>query len=122
MTDFNIIYFIIGMLSMAEMSIQMVTSQLAYKIKTGIGFNSKYLTTLSNYKFWVEFLGWFAVIPVFFFKIYVFFKKLLDCIFCTGYHAAWLYLYLFMNMPLLQSLLLAPVCLVFVAILDKIHS
>jgi len=122
--DFNIIYWIILMISMAELAIQIVVSELSYKVKDILGMHipNKRLDALCSYQFWAYFIGYIAFIPQVAFIVYRFFIQLLNCPYCTGF---WLGLgvnLFVLNMLLPQALLLAPICLVFVAVLDKIHS
>jgi len=131
MVEFSILEFIwfslIG-LSLAEMAMQVVISDLAYKIKGAILLNQPYhekLKTLSVIPFWRKLLKhwWFIAIPfIFLIKIHKFISELLSCPWCIAFHLSWVTNWLYFDMPIFEALLLAPIALVFVTILDRLHT
>lgn len=128
MDNIDIIYFFLLMLSAAEFSIQIVISTLSEWVKGKFALTQPYNKRLSVFgtkMFWFKLFkyGWFLGIPfIFLIKIHQFFSAMLDCPYCTVFHLAWLANFFILGMTLSQSFLLAPIALVFVAILDKIHS
>jgi len=125
---FWIKFFVIG-LSMAELAIQIATSDLSDMIKGAMLLNQPYnkkLQTLSYIPFWRKFLGkrlWLIATPfIFLIKIHKFFSEMLLCPYCTGFHLAWIVNWLYLDLDIITALLLAPITLVFVAILDRIHT
>lgn len=131
MIDYSILFwvkfFVIG-LSLAELAIQIVISDLSHMIKGAILLNQPYhskLQTLSLTSFWRRLLGrwWIIATPfIFLIKIHKFFSEMLSCPYCQVFHYAWLINWLYLNMDIFTSIILAPISLVFVAILDRIHA
>ena len=126
--DLNWILFVFLSLSMAELAIQIVTSELSSwimgQLRLTIPYNRK-LDVLGKVKFWRSLLkyGWFFAIPIIFLiKIHEFFAHMLSCPFCTSFHLAWISYVFILNIPILYALLFAPITLVFVALLDRIHT
>lgn len=118
-------------LSLSEFAIQVVISELSYWIKDKIALTQPYnkkLETLSLIPFWRKLLGkWFWVLsPLSFliligFNIHKFFASLLNCPYCSCFWMSVITNHFYFNMPVLESFLLAPVALVMVAILNKLH-
>lgn len=130
MIEFNILYFILLSISTAEFGIQVTISDLSTKLKGLTALEQPYkLNSLCRFIFWRKLLGkTFLVLSplvlalVIFFNIHRFFSEMLACPYCQTYHYSWLTSYFILNMPILQALLLAPIALVMVAVLDRIHT
>lgn len=126
MIDLDYILLIFISLSLAELAIQITISELAHYIKGILFLNpSNKLDMLCKKNVWQKLLGkaWTIAIPlIFMFNINKFFSKMLACPYCIGFHLGWISYWLILGMPIFQSLLFAPLVLVGVAILDKIHS
>ena len=128
MVELNWILFVFISLSLAEFAIQMVISELSTWIRGAMRLTIPYpkrLDTLCNPILWRKSLGrwWFIASPlIFLICIHKFFAHLFSCPYCIGYHLAWVTLVFVMGIPILYALLLAPITLVFVALLDKLHS
>lgn len=132
MIDYSILFwikfFIIG-ISMAELAIQIATSDLSDMIKGAMLLQQPYnkkLQTLSLIPFWRKLLGkrlWVIATPfIFLIKIHKFFSEMLSCPYCQSFHYAWLVNWLYLDMDIITSIILAPIVLVFVASLDKLHT
>lgn len=130
MIEYSILNWLFVHLSLAEFSIQVVISELSEWIKGKTALSQPYkLGSLSKFAFWNLLFGsyWQVLSPlslilVALFSIHSFLSRLLACPWCTCF---WLStasnLFLF-KMPLIESLILAPVGLVFVTILDRLHT
>ena len=127
MVEFNIVFFILLAISAAEFSIQTVISDLSYMVKGAMLLRQPYnkkLKAVSSVGFWRKLFGyaWVIATPIILLvKIHEFISEMLDCPFCIGFHFGWLINYFVLDMPILQALLLAPIVLVFVGILDRLH-
>ena len=131
MLDFSIlefVWFFIISLSLAELAMQIVISDLAYRIKGAILLNQPYhkrLETLISIPFWRKLLGhwWFIASPlILLIKIHKFVQELFSCPWCIAYHLCWITNWLYFDMPIFEALLLAPLGLVFVTLLDRLHT
>jgi len=130
MADFSYILFILVSLSLAEFAIQMQVSELSQWVKGKTALNQPYkLNSLNKCYFWNMLFGkyWLVLSPlslmlVAFFKIHFFISRLVDCPWCTAFWLALAVNLLFFHMPLAEALLLAPFALVWVTILDKLHT
>ena len=128
MVEINYILFILVSISLGELAIQVVNSDLSNWIKGQLLLNQPYhskLQSLSLSHFWRRLLGnwWFIAIPfIFLIKIHKFFSEMLACPYCCGTHLAWITYWLYLDLDIITALLLAPVTLVAVAILDRLHT
>jgi len=126
--NFNWILFVFLSLSLAEFAIQIVISELSQWIRGVVALTTPYhskLQVLSLIPFWHRLLGkwWLIATPLLLlFNTHKLMAHMLSCPYCTGFHLAWIANLLILGMPLLYALLLAPITLVFVAGLDKLHS
>jgi len=127
-TALNFLFFLIIGLSLAEFAMQIVLSDLAHWIKGWLFLNQPYpekLQTLSVIPFWRKLLKhwWFLATPfIFLINIHKFISSLFGCPWCIGF---WLMLttnYFYLKMDIITALLLAPICLVWVTILDRLHT
>lgn len=135
MMDFDIYswikFFVIG-ISMAELMIQCQISELSQWIKDKIALIQPYpkkLQTLSFIPFWRKLLGkWFWVLsPLFLiiilgFRIHRFFASLVNCPYCLGFWVGLFTNHFYLNMDWITSIIFAPIVLVGVVILDKLHT
>lgn len=127
MDNIDIVFYIFIWLSLAEFAIQVTISELATWIKGTLLLNQPYhskLATFANPIFWRKLLGnwWLIALPfIFLFRIHRFFSEMLSCPYCQVFHYAWLTNWLYLDLSIITSIILAPICLVFVAILDRIH-
>lgn len=125
---FEFVFYIFIWISLAELAFQTVISELASKITGAMLLQQPYhskLQTLSFIPFWRKLLGkwWIIATPVILLiKIHKFFSEMLSCPYCIGFHYAWLVNWLYLDMDIITSIILAPIVLVFVSILDRIHS
>ena len=123
----DFVFYILVWISLAEFAIQVVISELSDFIKGAILLQQPYhskLQTLSLIPFWRKLLGkwWIIATPfIFLVNIHKFFSQLFACPYCQGFHYAWIVNYFYLDFPLLESFLLAPLVLVFIAILDRLH-
>ena len=126
--EFNLIH-LIPMLAMAELSRQIVhESELAQGIKTFFKINhtySKKWKTLSNPKFYRQFLHkWFWIclplllIVMLFSTVMLFLTEMLDCDRCTGFHLEWMMLFFILKYSIIESLVLAPIGIIFIYIIE----
>lgn len=130
MIEFNILYFILLSISTAEFGIQVTISDLSTKLKGLTALEQPYkLNSLCRFIFWRKLLGkTFLVLSplvlalVIFFNIHRFFSEMFDCPFCCSFWIALFTNHFYLNLDWITALLLAPITLVFVAILDKIHT
>ena len=121
--NIDIINLLLLTICCAEMGWQLQISSLAYKVKALLGLlpdNSK-LQVLCKRELWTEFIGFWYVIPTTVFKSWRFISELLNCPYCSTYHMSWISIWLILQQPLWLSLVLAPLGLVWVAVLDRIH-
>ena len=118
------------MISIAEFAIQIVISELSHWLKDKIGLSQPYkLVGMSKLSFYHQMLGTtllvvlspLVLLLVVFFSIHSFVSKMVDCPFCTAFWLALAVNHFYFNLDLIDSIMLAPLCLVFVAILDRIH-
>lgn len=125
---FDLLLYIIIWFSLGELSLQVVISELADWLRGAMLLNQPYnktLSSISNPVFWRKILGnwWFITTPlILLISIHKFFSNLLACPYCVCTHLCWLTNWLYLDMDLFTSFLLAPLGLVFVALLDKIHT
>jgi len=128
--NISIFWYLIVNLALAEFAMQMQISELASWVKGKTGLIQPYkLSGLSSYSFWHMLVGkWFAVLSplllviVGFFNIHRFLSRLVDCPWCTSFWFALAVNLFYFHMPIMDSFLLAPVALVFVTLLDKLHT
>jgi hypothetical protein len=132
MIENSILVYIILSASVAEFAMQMQLSVLATKVK-GLLYldqphNSK-LDILSNQLFWYKLLGiWFILLAplilfiIFFFHFYKFLVELVNCPYCSCFWLSTAVNYFYFNENIITAMLFAPVSLIFVAILNKLHS
>ena len=128
----NLITFILLQLSIAELSIQLQISTLSMWIKDILGLQhpySKKSEVLATPIFWFKLFGNYALIlsPLIVvittaFNIHKFVSSLVNCPYCSGFHIAWMVNLFYFGMDITTSLLFAPLCLVMVVVLDKLHS
>ena len=125
--NINWLLFCFISLSLAELSIQIVTSELSTwilgQLRLSMPYNQK-LQTLSLSSFWRKLLGnwWIIVIPIILLtNIHKFFAKMFSCPYCLATWLAFFTNHFYLKMDIITAALLAPVCLAFVAILDKLH-
>lgn len=123
---------IIILLAVAEFAIQIQISTLATRIKKymlmNVGIQSK-LKVLSNLQFWFSLfktysfiLYPFILLLVLFFNILYLFNEMVNCPYCIGFHLAWAVNYFYLGDSLPESFILAPIALIWVKLLDIIHS
>lgn len=124
----NILILILTWIALAELSIQIVTSELSAKIKGAMllqmPYNSK-TDLLSKNKFWRKLLGryWVLATPfILFFAIHKFIAELLDCPYCIGFWIGLFTNHFYLNLDWITSIILAPMVLIGVAVLDRIHT
>jgi hypothetical protein len=130
MNELNIFLFLLTSLSVGEFAIQMQISELSQWVKETTGLQQPYrLSGLSNIWFWFRLFGkWFWVLSpllliiIGFFYFHKFVSSLIDCSYCTSFWLATAVNFFYFKLPLPEALLFAPIALVFVAILDRIHS
>ena len=127
-TTIEFVLFILIGLSLAEFAIQIVISELSHWIKGAMLLRQPYnkkLDAFCNPILWRKLFNkaWFIASPIIFLtRIHRFISELLSCPWCIGF---WLMLsanLFYFKMDLITALLLAPICLVWVTILDKLHS
>jgi len=115
-------------ISLAELSIQIVISDLSHWVKGAILLNQPYnekLNALCTRTFWQKLFNkaWIIATPfILLVRLHRFFSQLFSCPWCTAF---WLMLctnFFYLQLPVVESLLLAPLALVFVTVLDKLHS
>lgn len=127
-TLFQFVFFLIICLSVAEFSIQVVISELSNWIMGVLRLSTPYnkkLDSLCSVSFWRKLLKrmWIIAIPIIFlFNIHRFFSALLSCPWCTSFWLALFTNHFYLKLDIITSLLLAPVALVFVTILDILHT
>ena len=125
---FDFVFYILVCLSLGELAIQTVISELSSKIMGAMLLQQPYnkrLQTLSVIPFWRKLLGkiWVIATPIIILiKIHKFFSEMFSCPWCVGFHYAWLTNWLYLDMDIITSIILAPIVLVFVTILDKLHT
>ena len=126
MANLDWVSIIIFAICSAELAIQIVISDLSYRVKGAILLQpNKKLQTLSLLSFWRKLLGkwWVIATPfIFLIRVWQFIADLLACPWCSAYHISWLTSYLYLQQDIITSLLLAPLALVFVTILDRLHT
>ena len=130
MMDINIILLLLIALSCAEFSIQCVVSEASQWLKDKTALNQPYvLSKLSGFKFWFSLLrGWFwvlsplVIIVVVLANVHRFISSLTACPWCLAMWLAVAANYFFLGLPIITAIILAPLALVFVTILDKIHT
>lgn len=128
MEELNLIFFIILSLAIGEISIQIVISELANKIKGLMFLNQPYsrkLSLMSSILFWRKLskYGWFLFLPVVLvLKLHKLMSEILQCPWCLSYHISWLTSYLYLHTDIITAVLLSPISLVFVTILDLLHT
>lgn len=128
MAEINIGIWALVMLALAEFSIQMQVSDLSEWVKQVLWLSHSQrskIEALCRYKFWRKLLGKaaLATIPIWLlFNIHKFISNLVGCPWCSCFWLALTANFFYFEMSLLESLLLAPVALVLVTILDKLHS
>ena len=127
---FEIIWYILISISIAELSIQIVISELSDKVKriTGLNYPYKY-TGLSEFKFWSKFLDrWYitlfpiVLLVVVLFKLHKFISELVSCCWCTATWFALAVNYYYFNFDIIKSILLVGLTLVFVTLIEKKHN
>jgi hypothetical protein len=127
MESFDWVVFIVVAISMAELAIQIATSELSGKLKRVLRLNIPYdakLKVLGGKKLWEMMFGswWFIAAPVMLLaRLHEFFSEMLDCPFCCGFWIMLAVNLFYLNMTLATGVILAPVALAVVAILDRIH-
>lgn len=129
MIKLDIILYIILSICMAELAIQIVTSELSEWFKDKLFLQQPYkLNPLTGYTFWFQLFGGYAVglVPIIivlmaFFTIHRFVSSLIACSFCTSFWLNTACCYFVLNQNILAALILAPLALVFVAVLNRIH-
>jgi len=128
--ELNWLLFVFIIFSLAELSIQIVVSELSHWVKgyTGLSQPFKY-NAICKLIFWRKLFGksWLVLSPLLllisaFFILYSFVSKMLDCPYCIVFHLAWTTNIFYFKMDIITALLLAPLALVGVAILDRIHT
>jgi hypothetical protein len=128
----NLVIFLIIALSLGEFAMQIVISDLACWIKGKIAFTLPYdkrLNTISRFSFWRKLLGnWFWMLSPLSFLIIIginihkFIANLFGCPWCICW---WLMLtvnYFYLKLDIITALILAPIGLVMVTILDRLHT
>lgn len=127
-SEFQYVFSILVWVSLAELAIQVAISDLSEAVKGAMLLNQPYnakLNLLCSKAFWCKLLGkgWWVATPItFLFKIHRFFSELLSCPWCCGFWMALFTNHFYLNFDWITSIILAPMVLVFVTILDKIHS
>lgn len=127
---FDFFFYIIIWLSVAEFAIQLAISDLSAKVKESTALQQPYrFNSLCRFKFWRKLFGKafgvlspLLLIVVLFFNIHRFFSEMFDCPYCICAHLCWLTNWLYLDMDIITSIMLAPIGLVFVAVLDRLHS
>lgn len=122
MTDINIIYYLLTSICVAEFAMQMQLSSLAYKVKLLLGLlPSDKLDILCKKDFWMELIGWW-IIPTYFMRAWRYITELVNCPYCSGFWLAFATNYFYLKTDIVTAIVLAPLALVFVAGLNKLHS
>jgi len=115
-------------ISLAELSIQIVISDLSHWVKGAILLNQPYnekLNALCTRTFWQKLFNkaWIIASPIVFLaRIHRFFSELLACPWCTGFWLMFFTNYFYLKQDIITALILAPMCLVWVTILDRLHT
>ena len=124
---------ILGLGAAAELSRQVVhESELSAVIKKSLlldGESTGRWKKRGSVKNWWNLTGrwFFPLIPfitlvVLFSWVMVFLSSMMDCDRCLGYHLGWLMLYFFFGYTIIQSLLFAPLVILWVYIIEKIKA
>ena len=122
---------ILSLLAIAELSRQVVhESDLSSVIKKLIGIDGE---SIGRWKKWGSLKAWwnltgrwffpllpFITITVLFSWLMYFITNLFDCDRCFGFHAGWTLLYFFFGYTIIQSLVLAPLVIIFIYIIERI--
>jgi len=132
MTGLNGFWFIILAICVAEFAIQMQLSMLSQWVKGVLGLRQPYdskLEVLCSVRFWIKFIGnWSIVLSPFIllvlavFNFHKFVSFLVDCSYCTSFWLMTAVNFFYLKQDISTSLLLAPLALVMVVVLDKLHS
>ena len=130
MIGVSILTLVLLMICVGEFSIQVVISDLSQWLKEKTALSQPYtLSKLSSFKFWISLLGvWFWVlfplvlVLVILANTHRFISNLVACPWCIAFYLAFLVNFFYLKTDVITAILLAPLALVFVTILDKIHS
>jgi len=129
--EFNVlefVFFSIISISLAELAIQITISDLAHWMKGAILLNQPYhkkLDAVCNLAFWRKLFNkaWIIATPIIFLAcIHRFFSQLLACPWCTGFWLMFFTNHFYLKQDIITALILAPMCLVWVTILDRLHT
>jgi len=110
------------------MAIQIAISDLSQMVKGAMLLQQPYhkkLDALCTLVFWRKLFGkgWWIASPIILLtRLHRFFSEMLACPFCCGFHLAWIINWLYLDINIITSVILAPMVLVYVAILDMLHS
>lgn len=125
---FQLVFFNIVWLSLGELAIQIAISDLSQMVKGAMLLQQPYhkkLDALCTLVFWRKLFGkgWWIASPIILLtRLHRFFSEMLACPFCLGFHLAWLTNWLYLDLNITTSIILAPVVLVYVVILDRLHT
>lgn len=132
MDNIDFVLFIILMFATSEFAIQMQMSTLSQWVKDTTGLKqpySKKLQALCNpilyrrlFSWWFWLLSPLLLIIILAFNLHRFVSNLVDCSYCTSFWLATAVNYFVLNQTLPMAMLLAPIALIGVALLDKLHS
>ena len=123
---------ILGLVS-AVLAVQIATdSTLVLRVKQVLYLEqpySKSLVALSSFKTWWSLIPrWFVImlpfilVIIIFLRLHHFLSELLDCPYCTSFHCMWMLLFFFMGLPIITSLVLAPLGILGVYFIDKLRQ
>jgi hypothetical protein len=124
----DFVFYILIWISLAELALQMVISELSDYIRGAMLLTQPYsqrLESLRLIKFWRKIIGnwWIIATPlILLINIHKFISNLLTCPYCLGFWIGISANYYYLNLDIITSIILAPMVLIMVAILDKVHT
>lgn len=125
---FDLVFYILIWLSLGELMIQTQISELSQWMRGAMLLNQPYhskLESLSLFNFWRKLLGswWLIATPlIFLIKTHKFISSLVNCPYCLGTWVGLFVNHYYLNLDWITSIILAPMVLVFVAFLDRLHT
>lgn len=122
---------ILVILSASVLGIQIAQeSTLAMRVKQLFGFTQpypKYLLTLSKFSTWRQMIGtvYYVLLPILIvlilmFRLHYIIGEMLDCNKCVSFHVAWILLYFYLGLPIIASLVFAPLSILGIYLIESI--
>ena len=130
MVAFFMLVLVLSLVS-AILGIQIQESIIALRVKQVLFLEqpySKRLFALSRFKTWRRMLGtaFYLLLPLVLFfvvvmRLHIFISDLLDCPYYTSFHITWMLLFFYMGLPIITSLVLAPLGIFGVYIIESLR-